>query len=88
MKDAIITGNSFFAHWIKEINLIKYGTNTNLIPTAAIMEMYQYSDSMLKHLPEKALKKLKTIFFTEETKLSLTTRISIEGLIVEIHLLT
>ena len=47
----LITVNNFFSHWIKEISITKYGTNIELIPTATPQEIYQYSESMLKHLP-------------------------------------
>ena len=48
--------NNFFAHWIREIDITKYGTNKSLIPTTTPKEIYRYSDSMLKHLPKNALK--------------------------------
>ena len=54
----LITVKIFFTHWIKEINTTKYGTNKQLIPTTTPYEIYQYSDAMLKHMPEKALKKI------------------------------
>ena len=52
----MITVNNFFAHWIKEISITKYGTNKELTPTTTPQEIYQYSDAMLKHLPAKSLK--------------------------------
>ena len=48
--------NIFFLHWVKKINTLKYDTNQSLIPTTTTQEIYQYSDSMLKHLPKSALK--------------------------------
>ena len=51
----LITVNRFFAHWIKEISITMYGTNIELIPTSTPQEIYQYSDSMLKHLPPDSL---------------------------------
>ena len=47
-KDLII-GNNFFAHWVKEISITKYGTDKKLPPTFSPWEVYQYSDQMLKH---------------------------------------
>ena len=75
ISDDLITVNSFFAHWIKEISITKYDTNIELIPTATPQEIYQYSDSMLKHLPEKSLKVIqhdllysqKPVFFCKRT---------------------
>ena len=52
----LITVNKFFAHFVKEISVTKYGSNKELIPTSSPYETYQYVDSMLKHFPEKALK--------------------------------
>ena len=55
----LITVNNLFAHLVKEISITKYGSNKELIPTFSPYEIYQYSDSILKHLPKDALKKLK-----------------------------
>ena len=52
----LITVNIFFAHWIKEISITKYGTNKELTPTTTPQEIFQYFDAMLKHLPAKCLK--------------------------------
>ena len=48
--------NNFFVHRVKEINILKYGMNKSLIPISTSQEIYQYSYSMLKHLPKNALK--------------------------------
>ena len=56
IDDELITVNKFFAHWIKEISITKYGTNKELTPTTTPQEIYQYSDAMLKHVPAKSLK--------------------------------
>ena len=42
----------FFAHWIKQINITKYGKDKQLIPTTSPYEIYQYFDAMLKYLPK------------------------------------
>ena len=62
----MITVNNFFAHWIKEITKTKYGRNKQLIPTSALQEIYQYSDAVLKHLPEKSLKKINDFLYSEK----------------------
>ena len=48
----LITVNNFFAHWIKEISVTKYGTSKELTRTTTSQEIYQYSDAMLKFLLE------------------------------------
>ena len=53
---AIYPVNYFFAHWVKEINILKNDQKKSLIPTSTPQEIYQYSDSMLKNLPKNALK--------------------------------
>ena len=55
----LIPVNIFFAHLIKEINITMYGNDKQLMQTFPPYEIYQYSDAMLKYLPEKALKKIK-----------------------------
>ena len=52
----MIPVNNFFAHFVKKISTTKYGSDKELIPTFSPYETYQYADSMLKHLSEKALK--------------------------------
>ena len=59
MGSMLIPVNNFSAHWIKEIDITKYGTNKQLIPTSTPQEIYQYSDPILKHLPEKSLKRIR-----------------------------
>ena len=52
-----ISVNKFFGHLIKQISITRYGNNKQLIPTFSLYEIYQYSDSMVKHLPKKSSKK-------------------------------
>ena len=52
----LITVNNFFAHFVNEISVAKYGSDKELIPTFSPYEIHQYSDSMLKHLPKGTLK--------------------------------
>ena len=48
--------NNFFSHWIKEIDIKRLGDDTPILPTTNTVEIYKYSDAILKHIPEKALK--------------------------------
>ena len=60
----MITVNNFFAHWVKEISITKYGSDKELPRTLSPWEVYQYSDQMLKHLPKDVLKTIqKTVLF-------------------------
>ena len=59
--------NKFFPHWVKEINILKKGTNKFLIPTLTLQEIYQYSDLMLKHWPKNVLKMIENdLLYREE----------------------
>ena len=65
IDDDLIKVNNFFAHSIKETSIAKYGSAKELIPMFCPYEIYQYSDSMLKH-PKDALKKLeKTLLYSK-----------------------
>ena len=46
----------FFAHWLWEINIKRFGDNIPILPVNIELDVYRYSDAMLKHLPEKFLK--------------------------------
>ena len=52
----MIPVNNFFAHFVKGISITKYGSDKELILIFSPYKTYQYADSVLKHLPEKALK--------------------------------
>ena len=62
IDDDIITVNNFFAHWVKETSITKYGSDRELPPTFSPWEIYQYSDQMLKHLPKSDLKTIQKTF--------------------------
>ena len=64
IDDDMITVNNFFAHWVKQISITKYGSDKELPPTFTPWEICQYSDGMLKHLPSDALKTVaKTLLY-------------------------
>ena len=43
-----ITVNIFFAHWIKEIDIKRYGDELPVLPLTNTVEIYKYSHAMLK----------------------------------------
>ena len=59
----LITVNDFFAHWVKEVSITKYGCDKELHPTFSPYAVYQYADSMLKHYPKIYLKPLKKLIY-------------------------
>ena len=67
IDDDMITVNNFFAHWVKEVSITKYGSDKELPPTFSPWEVYQYSDQMLKHLPADDLNSIqKTFLFSKK----------------------
>ena len=56
IDDDIIPVNNFFAHWVKDLNIKRYGDDIAVLPINKTLDIYRYSESMLKHLPDDALK--------------------------------
>ena len=78
IDDELITVKNFFAHLIKEISVTKYGSDKEFIPAFSPYGIYQYSDSMLKHLPNDTLKSLKKHYLTGNKVYVSTLQILIE----------
>ena len=51
----MIPVNNYFAHWIKDVTVKRYGDDIAVLPINTTLDTYRYSESMLKHMPEKAL---------------------------------
>ena len=68
-----ITVNNFFAHWIKEINIKCLGDDTPILPTTNTIEIYKYSDAILKHMPKKALAVIENDLLYSKKKVKLPT---------------
>ena len=68
-----ITVNNFFAHWIKEIDIKWLGDNVPILPTTNTVEIYKYSDAMLKHMPKNALKVIENDLLYSKKKLCCLT---------------
>ena len=52
----LITVNNFFAHWIKEIDVKRYGDDIPILRLTNTVEIYKHSDAMLKYEDDEALK--------------------------------
>ena len=60
-------GKYFFVHWIKEIFIKGYGDNLAILPLNNVIEIYRYSEAMLKYLPEKSLETFrKELLYSKE----------------------
>ena len=51
----MIPVNNFFAHWIKDVTVKRYGDGIAVLPINLTLDTYRYSESMLKHMPKDAL---------------------------------
>ena len=51
----MIPVNNFFAHWIKDVTVKRYGDDSAVLPINTTLDTYRYSESMLKHMPKTAL---------------------------------
>ena len=63
--------NNFFAYWIKEIDMKRYGDDVSILPLKTI-EVYRYSDNMLKHFPKDALETFQETLLYSKKKVELT----------------
>ena len=67
----LMTVNNFFAHWIKEIDIKKLGDDQPILPTINTVEIYKYSDQILKHLPKDSLKLIEKDLLYSKKKVKL-----------------
>ena len=55
LDDDMIPVNNYFTHWIKDVNIKRYGDDIAILPINKTLDIYRYSDAMLKHLPDDVL---------------------------------
>ena len=59
--------NNFFAHFIKEIDIKRHGDDIRILPTNNTVDVYRYSDAMLKYMPRTALETFdKTLLYSKK----------------------
>ena len=73
LADDVITVHNFFSHWIKELHIKRYGDDITTSPFTNIVEIYKYSDAILKHTAGDALKTVQNDLLYSNKKLSLPT---------------
>ena len=64
----MIPVNNFFAHWIKDVTVKRYGDDIAVLPINTTLDTYRYSESMLKYMPEKRSLLFKKNCFTVKKK--------------------
>ena len=57
----------FFGHWFTDIDIKCYPDDMIILPTNNSVNIYQYSNTQMKYLPEKSVKKfLKTMLYSNK----------------------
>ena len=73
LEDDVIMVNNFFAYWIKELDIKRYGDDIPILPLTNTVEIYKYSDAILKHTEGDALKTIQNDLLYSNKKVSLPT---------------
>ena len=73
LADDVITVNNFFAHWIRELYIKRYGDDIPILPLTNTVKIYKYSDAILKHMENDALKTIQNVLLYAIKKVSLPT---------------
>ena len=64
----MITVKNVFAHWLKEVDIKRYQDDISILPTSNTVDIYRYSEKMVKHLHAKSLDVIKeTLPYDKET---------------------
>ena len=67
MDAQMMTVNNFFGHWFTDIDIRHYPDDMRILPTNNSIDICQYSNSQMKYLPEKLVKKLlKTMLYSNK----------------------
>ena len=62
----MITVNNFLGHWFTDIDTRRYPDDMMILPTNNSVDICQYSNAQMKNLPEKSVKKLKTMLYSNK----------------------
>ena len=73
LADDVITVNKFFVYWIKELDIKRYGDDIPILSLTNTVEIYKYSDVILKHMEGDALKTIQNDLLYSNKKVSLPT---------------
>ena len=62
-----VTVKNFSVHWIRELNIVRYGDERPILPTTNMVDVYRYSDELLKRMPKENLTAMvKTLLYCTE----------------------
>ena len=52
IPDVLMTVNIFLAYCFKKVDIRRYRDDVRILPTNGTVDIYRYSNSLLKHMPE------------------------------------
>ena len=58
-------------HWIKEIDIKRCGDDIPILPLTNMVDIYRYSDEILKHMPKDALKTMQNDLLYSKKKFAI-----------------
>ena len=74
-----ITVNNSLAHWIKEIDIKRYGGDLPILPLTNTVEIYKYSNAKLKHVENDALEVLRYDLLYSKKKVKLPNNANVRN---------
>ena len=66
----VIKVKIFLAHWIKEVDIKRYGDNTPILLLTNTVDIYRYSQELLKDMSKNALKSIENDLLYSEKKVA------------------
>ena len=70
-----MTVNTFFAYFVKEIDLKRYGDEIRILPTNNTVNIYRYSEAMIKYMPDDSLKTYDETLLCSKKAVKLTNNV-------------
>ena len=77
IDDDLITVNKFFAHFVKEVHIKRYGDDKRILPTNNTVNIYRYSDAILKHMLNDSLKTYDETLFDSKKAFKLVDNVNV-----------
>ena len=69
-----VTVKNFSVHWIRELNIVRYGDERPILPTTNMVDVYRYLDELLKRVPKENLTAMENNLLYCKEKVILTKR--------------
>ena len=77
IDDDLVTVNKFFAHFVKEVYIKRYGDDVRILPTNNTVNIYRYSDAILKPMLNDSLKTYDETLFDSKKAFKLVDNVNV-----------